>query len=83
VDLSAKGNPKGLAQVVKGFGGISIKSKVQIPLNANNFLGPGPLAKSKSYPIHVEGTLFMDPDFAQQGWVHEVALLGGGGGGWS
>ena len=80
MDLSAKGNPKGLAQVVKGFGGISIKSKVRIPLGANNFLSPGPLAKSKSksYPIHVEGTLFTDPELAQQGWVHEVALLGGG-----
>jgi hypothetical protein len=32
-------NPKGLAQVVKvlDFGGITIRSKIQIPLGANNF----------------------------------------------
>jgi hypothetical protein len=47
------------------LGDIPIKSNVQIPFRANNSLGLRPTAKSEPYPIHVEGVLYMSPEFAR------------------
>jgi hypothetical protein len=50
-----------------GLGGISIKSKVQIPMGVNNSLG-------LACPIRMEGVLCTGLRFTQQESIHEVAL---------